>query len=131
MDISRLSVRGHCHDVAHADGCELREVLDPMRRHRLYDARSKYVHEGRAIPETEILEAESVAMEVLWALLAVSGAGTLATTSEWLKKIDYVLAALRDGRVIPDEDFQSVGIAKSGVARVPPNHIAADAFDEN
>jgi hypothetical protein len=89
----------------------------------MYGARSKYVHEGRAIPEADIVEAERVAMEVLWALLAVTGGGRLASTSEWLKKIDYVLAAVRDGRVVPEEDFSLVGIAPSGVVRVPPNRV--------
>lgn len=108
-----------------------RQLEDQVRRIRqVYDARSKYVHEGRAIPESEILEAEHVAMHVLWALLAVSGAGTLASTAEWLKKIDYVLAALRDGRVVPDEDFQSIGVATSGI-RVSPNRVAANLYEEN
>ena len=77
----------------------------------------------RAIPEGDIVEAERVAMEVLWALLAVAGQGRLASTAEWLKKIDYVLAAVRDGRVVPEDDFSVVGIARSGVVRVPPNRV--------
>jgi hypothetical protein len=108
-----------------------RPLEDSVRRIRqVYDARSKYVHEGRTIPATDILEAERVAMEVLWALLTVSGTGVLASTLEWLKKIDYVLAALRDGRVVADEDLQSIGIPKSGVARVPPNRVIPSAYEE-
>jgi hypothetical protein len=103
-----------------------RPLDEQVRRVRqIYDARSKYVHEGRTIPEVDIAEAERIAMEVLWALLTVAGNGRLASTSEWLKKIDYVLAALRDGRVIPEEDFHVVGIAASGVTRVPPNRVNA------
>jgi hypothetical protein len=101
-----------------------RELEEQVRRIRqMYGARSKYVHEGRAIPEADIVEAERVAMEVLWALLAVAGGGRLVSTAEWLKKIDYVLAAVRDGRVVPEEDFSLVGIAPSGAMRVPPNRV--------
>ena len=108
-----------------------RPLEDQARRIRqVYDARSKYVHEGRAIPEGEIVEAERVAMEILWALLAVSGKGTLASTAEWLKKIDYVLAALRDLRIVPEEEFEAIGIARLGVPRVPPNRVIPNAYEE-
>ena len=88
-----------------------RELEEQVRRIRqMYGARSKYVHEGRAIPEADIVEAERVAMEVLWALLAVAGGGRLASTAEWLKKIDYVLAAVRDGRVVPRKTSGWLGL---------------------
>ena len=98
-------------------GRKLEEQVRSIRQ--MYGARSKYVHEGRTIPEADIVEAEGVAMEVLWALLAVAGQGRLASTAEWLKKVDYLLAAVRDGRVVPEEDFNVVGIAPLGVRRVP------------
>jgi hypothetical protein len=102
-------------------GRKLEEQVRSIRQ--MYGARSKYVHEGRTIPEADIVEAERVAMEVLWALLAVAGQGRLASTAEWLKKVDYLLAAVRDGRVVPEEDFNVVGIAPLGVRRVPPNRV--------
>jgi hypothetical protein len=106
-----------------------RNLEEQVRRIRqMYGARSKYVHEGRAIPEADSVEAERVAMEVLWALLAVAGRGRLASTAEWLKKIDYILAAARDGRLVPEEDFSAVGIAPPDVIRVPPNRI--NEFDQ-
>lgn len=107
-----------------------RSVQDQVRRvKQLYDARSKYVHEGRPIPVEEIKEAEQVAMEVLWALLTVSAKETLSNTSEWLRKINYVAAALKDGRPIPEAEFAVLGMAAEGVHRVPPNRVREDSYE--
>ena len=102
-----------------------------MRRiKQLYDARSKYVHEGRSVPISDIREVEQVAMHVLWALLAVAGRRELSSTSEWLKKIQYVLAAVRDRRTIPEHDFQVLGVGPIGVQRIPPNRVVEDPYEE-
>ncbi len=75
------------------------------------------------IPEADIVEAERVTMEVLWALLTVSGDGEIGEHIRMVKKIEFVLADLRDGRALPEEDFQVIGISPSGVTRVPPNRV--------
>jgi hypothetical protein len=96
---------------------------------QLYDARSKYVHEGRSIPPGDASEAERVAMEVLWALLSVSGQGTLSSTAEWLAKINYVSAAMKDGRAIPEEEFVALGVSSVDAPRVPPNRVLEDPYE--
>jgi hypothetical protein len=109
-----------------------RTLDDQARRIRhVYDARSKYVHEGRAIPKPEIAEAERVATEVLWALLAVSGRGAVTTTSQWLNKVDYVLAALRDGRAVAEEDLVAIGGHGSSMRMPPPNRVVSSAYERN
>jgi hypothetical protein len=107
-------------------------LRDGVRRvKQLYSARSKYVHEGRPIPAADINDAERVALEVLWTLLAVSGAGDLSSTSEWLTRIDYVLAAMKDGRSIPEAEFESIGIAPVTRSRVAPNHVTEERHNED
>lgn len=93
---------------------------------RLYDARSKYVHLGQSIPPADIHEAEQAATHVLWALLRVSGAGVLLNTSQWLTKIDYVLAAIKDGRAVPETEFATLGLVEKDVN--PPNRVREAAY---
>jgi hypothetical protein len=95
---------------------------------QIYDARSKYVHEGRPITAEHISEAEQVAMHVLWALLKVSGAGRLSSTSEWHTKINYVAAAMKDAREIPETDLDVLGIVASPDERVPPNRVQESPY---
>lgn len=106
-------------------GATLEEAVRRVKR--LYDARSKYVHEGCPIPPDVAAEAERMATEVLWCLLAVSGAGAPSNTAEWLRKVDYTLAALRDGRSVSDADLRAVGV--SVAARRAPAHVHEDPDD--
>ena len=103
----------------------LRRTLQDQIRlvKQLYDARSKYVHEGKPFPIGDIIQAEQVAAEVLWSLLTVSGSGTLSNTSEWLRKINYLAAAIKDGRVLPEAEFAALGIVGTEVTRTPPNRV--------
>jgi hypothetical protein len=105
-------------------------MQDQVRRvKQLYDSRSKYVHEGRPFSSGDIEEAERVATQVLWALLAVSGAGVLSSTSEWLKKVNYVAAALKDGRALPDAEFTALGVVGAEVRGAPPNRVLEDPYE--
>lgn len=60
----------------------------------LYDARGKYVHQGKHISSMDAEEIERVATQVLWSFLSVAAEGARATTEEWLRQIDYVRAAI-------------------------------------
>ena len=60
----------------------------------LYDARGKYVHQGKQISSMDAEEIERVATQVLWSFLSVAAEGARATTEEWLRQIDYVRAAI-------------------------------------
>jgi hypothetical protein len=102
-----------------------RRFEEQVRRiKKLYDARSKYVHEGRPFPAEDIIEAEQVASQALWALLAVSGAQKLSSTEEWLRKVNYVAAALRDERAIADDEFAVLGVTETEARNSPPNRIS-------
>jgi hypothetical protein len=90
---------------------------------QVYGSRSKYVHEGRSIPDADIEDAERIATHVLWTLLSICGAGKISTTSDWLRSIDFVLASLRDCRTVPEADFVTIGVAPLGTARTPPNRV--------
>jgi hypothetical protein len=110
----------------------LRRTLQDQIRlvKQLYDARSKYVHEGKPFPIGDIIQAEQVATEVLWSLLTVSGSGTLSNTSEWLRKINYLAAAIKDGRVLPEAEFAALGIVGTEVTRTPPNRVLEDPNEQ-
>ena len=90
---------------------------------RLYDRRSKYVHEGKSAGKNDIEEAEKVCIEVLWCLLAVSGSGKVDDRSSWLKQLDFVSGGIEASKSISDSDIQSLGIPALGSKRIPPNRI--------
>lgn len=91
---------------------------------RLYDRRSKYVHEGKRASENDLLEIEQICTEVLWDLLATSASCRFNDIDTWLKQIDFIASAMKASREIPDTEFQSVGIPKMGCKRIPPNRIS-------
>jgi hypothetical protein len=82
------------------------------RIRNLYDARSKYVHEGKQITSADAEDIERVATEVLWSFLSVVADGTHTTAEQWLQQIDYVQAATVAGRHISESDLQGIGARK-------------------
>ncbi len=75
---------------------------------RLYHARSKYVHEGRSVIDSDALEIECVCTQVLWALLACSSIGAVRDIDDWLARIDYLNAARRAGKVLPEVELKAI-----------------------
>jgi hypothetical protein len=90
---------------------------------RLYDRRSKYVHEGKPPTGSDLREIEKICIEVLWDLLATSGSGGINDVDAWLKELDFIAGAIKASRQVPDNEFQSVGIPSIERRRVPPNRI--------
>ena len=90
---------------------------------RLYNRRSKYVHEGKGANEDDLLEIEKICTEILWDLLATSASCQFNNIDAWLKQIDFIASAMKASREIPDTEFQSVGIPTIGRKRIPPNRI--------
>lgn len=82
------------------------------RIRNLYDARSKYVHEGKQISSVDADDIERVATEVLWSFLSIVADGTHTTAEQWLQQIDYVQAATVAGRHISDSDLRGIGVRK-------------------
>ncbi|MEQ8278860.1 MAG: hypothetical protein RMA76_30180 [Deltaproteobacteria bacterium] len=94
---------------------------------RLYNSRSKYVHEGRLPPEGEDDEVEAICVEVLWALLAASRAGEVEDVHDWIRQIDFVTSALDAGRTPSDDDLSRIGISLE--RRVRPSRVENLSYD--
>ncbi len=90
---------------------------------RLYDHRSKYVHEGKPVNENDLLEIEKICTEVLWDLLATSASCRFNDIDAWLKQIDFIASAMKASRELPENEFQTLGIPPMGHTRIPPNRI--------
>jgi hypothetical protein len=90
---------------------------------RLYDRRSKYVHEGKSPSENDLLEIEKICIEVLWDLLATSASSGFNDIEAWLKQLDFIASATKASREISENEFHSVGIPPIGRKRIPPNRI--------
>lgn len=82
------------------------------RIRNLYDARSKYVHQGKQISSVDAEDIERVATEVLWSFLSVAADGAHITVEQWLRQIDYVQAATEAGRHISESDLRGIGVRK-------------------
>jgi hypothetical protein len=90
---------------------------------RLYGVRSKYVHEGRLPSDADLTEIERVCAEVLWALLTTSGAGVLRTSETWLRRIDFLEAALNASVPVSEAQFEEVGVPRLGSRSAPPHPL--------
>ncbi len=93
------------------------------RLKRLYDRRCKYVHEGKQPTQQDLLDIEKICVEVLWVLLATSGACKFNDIYTWLKEVDFIASSLNTSREILDTDFQLLGIPPRRHKRIPPNRV--------
>jgi hypothetical protein len=86
-----------------------------VRRTRaLYDTRSRYVHEGRAVPATVLEDVREVTREVLWALLRVQrlpDSRAVGFRDRWTRQIDYLCSAVEAGKEPTADDWLRAGIA--------------------
>jgi len=82
------------------------------RIEKLYDARSRYVHEGVTVEPKFLDEIKAICHEVLNALMRrLRDVGKYEDGSgSWLKDIDYVFSALNAGKSVQDQEFVSCGI---------------------
>jgi hypothetical protein len=80
---------------------------------RLYDKRSRYVHQGQAVDPTDVVVADSICTEVLYCLLRMHGQGRAEETglvTRWQKELDYLRSAIEAGRNLSDDEFSHNGI---------------------
>jgi hypothetical protein len=85
---------------------------------KLYDARSRYVHEGAAIDPKLLVDVKGVCEQVLWALLrclALRGRGEDLMRA-WTKDLDYLYSALVANKDVSEKDMQSCGILSAGTS---------------
>lgn len=96
-------------------------IGDAKRRlEKLYDARSRYVHEGRAVEPKFLDEIKVICQEVLHALLRrLRDVGKSDDMSgPWLKDIDYVFSALDAGKSVQDQELVLCGIRPTAAESV-------------
>ena len=81
---------------------------------RIYNARSKYVHEGKQ-PDSSLLPlAEKICREVAFCLFRLQRDEENRLSGfhkRWLKDIDFVIAAIEAGRLFVENDWQRTGVA--------------------
>jgi hypothetical protein len=99
-------------------GLSLDQQVQTMKR--LYHVRSKYVHEGRSVIDKDAVEIESVCTQVLWALLACTSRGIVREVDDWLARIDYLNAAQRAAKVLPEAELNAIGVPNDGTRRQTP-----------
>jgi hypothetical protein len=97
----------------------------------LYNVRSKYVHEGRSISAKDLEAVERLCTEILWVVLAVSSRAELEDLEEWLRRIDYLYAAIGVGKMIPDLEILSIGVPPIGHLRRSPLRVLESAFEDD
>jgi hypothetical protein len=78
---------------------------------KLYDLRSRYVHQGISVDPEKAAEAEKVCTLVLECLLRFQARGKESSFLRWQKDIDFVASALEAGRAGDTELMQELGIA--------------------
>lgn len=88
---------------------------------RLYDLRSRYVHQGQRVNKEDLRVASNVTQTVAWTMLRsmreIARRTPRLTVSDWLAKIDYVAGCLKSGEA-PSADSVSV----IGVPRMSREH---------
>ncbi|MBV6457221.1 MAG: hypothetical protein HONBIEJF_00328 [Fimbriimonadaceae bacterium] len=81
---------------------------------RVYDARSQYVHAGKA-PDTELLAVvEEITREIVFSLFRLKAAGANADSTfrdTWVRRVDVLIAKLAAKEPISEEEFRRVGVA--------------------
>jgi len=98
---------------------------------RLYNARSKYVHEGASVIDNDALEIEAVCTQVLWTLLACASIGAVRDVDDWLAKIDYLNAARHAGKAMAEDELRAVGVPLDGDRRQTPRVLDVSDSDED
>jgi hypothetical protein len=87
-------------------------ILTEMKR--AYDARSKYVHEGRQ-PDSALLKmVEAICREVAFCLLRLQrdvSNHQPGFRDRWIKDVDFIVAAVEAARPTTVDDLKRAGIA--------------------
>jgi hypothetical protein len=95
-------------------GISYHEMLQQIKK--LYDIRSKFVHEGRKVPESDLASAQPIMQEIFTSLMRIQSKTEYKTDGAmtlWLKGIDYLCAAIDASKPISDDEFEALGISKS------------------
>jgi hypothetical protein len=80
---------------------------------RLYDKRSRYVHQGRPVEKQDVELADAICKEVVCCLLRMHRKGRGGETGiivRWHKDLDYLRSAIEAGRSPSEHEFTFNGI---------------------
>ncbi len=89
------------------------------RVRKIYDRRSRYVHAGDTVGDGALDSVRPIVNGVLFCLLRLQrdpGNKRDGFVDEWLKNLDYFVAAAEAGKDVPDQDLTAAGIATDGRA---------------
>jgi hypothetical protein len=76
---------------------------------KLYDARSRYVHQGEHVSDELLEPARELVGQVAQVLLALARVGNLSQ-QDWLKKLDHCAAAFNAGERVDASVRQTMGL---------------------
>jgi len=77
---------------------------------RVYDARSRLVHDGSPATVEDLRDADALARGVLWAITRVVADGELETRDAWVERIDSLAHLFRgDSGVVTNDRLAAVG----------------------
>jgi len=79
---------------------------------RLYERRSRFVHQGEPVPVDALTEATTLCEEVAYCLLRLAKAGSAAEWSaeKWQKELDFVASAWEAGKEVQPTDLERLGL---------------------
>ena len=79
---------------------------------RLYERRSRFVHQGEPVPVDALTEAPTLCEEVAYCLLRLAKAGSAAEWSaeKWQKELDFVASAWEAGKEVQPTDLERLGL---------------------
>jgi hypothetical protein len=80
---------------------------------KAYDKRSRYVHQGQQVEESDVESIDAVCHEVLFCLLRMYRDGRSSETEiirRWHRDLDYLRSAIEARRVPPDAELSHNGI---------------------
>lgn len=81
---------------------------------RLYDLRSRYVHQGQSVQESDVQNGEDISREVFMCLIRLyrkKGNHEPGFIEQWLKNIDYIGSALEANKIVSGAEYADNGIA--------------------
>lgn len=90
---------------------------------KLYDNRSKFVHEGRIPDVDELNLLKKICREVLWCLLYVSAQKLYDKLETWIAEIDLLQNFINTGRELEESSLINVGVPPVGKKREPPFQV--------
>lgn len=88
---------------------------------KIYDTRSKYVHEGKHVDVKQLDLLKKICrfiLEILFKVQSQPGYQEKESFYKWLKDLDFVISSLEAGRTIPEKELNEIGIYKNELPQI-------------